>query len=210
MTDSASAAPSPDENEATTEHFDAKTLHDEIAAASAENRRNARRVFDALKEFGSVLDALGDSLATLQRQPVSSSSEGTDRALLAGLVELFDRIERISRAAARRPAGQSSWWPPAARALAAYEADRRQLEDAFSILHEHAQDLMQGAGLQRIVARDQAFDPHTMTAVEASQRSDLPDRTVLEEIGAGWRLSSGEILRPARVRVSRSVSETPN
>jgi len=215
MTDPPSDSSTPAQPQEGPEPVDPKLLHEAILAGTAENRRNARRVFDTLKQFGTVLDALSDSMQNLHQSPANESpaptttppAAGGDHSLLLGLVDLFDRVERIHRAAARRPASASSWWPPAARALTRYEDDRRQLEDAFSILHEHTLDLMQRAGLQRIITDGQPFDPHAMTAVEATERADLPDRSVLDESAAGWRLPSGQILRPAQVRVSRAKPE---
>jgi len=181
-------------------------LREEMQAMTAENRRNARRIFDALKQFGGVLDALSEQV---QSQPAPAQpSPGPDTALLLGVIELNDRIERIQQAVARRPAQSEPWWPPFRNQLLPWQEDRTRMEEAFSILVQHTHDLLTRTGLVRIATQDQRFDPACMTAVEASTRPELPDHTVLEELLPGWRDQQGQIVRPAQVRVSRQPTSS--
>ena len=181
-------------------------IRDELAATSTENRRNTRRIFDALKQFGGVLDALSGtvndihSTARAQAQP---AARATDQSL--DIIELADRVDRIAAAFAREPSTVLSWWPPARRAVEAWRADRARLGDSFTILSTHVRTLLKNVGIQRIACEGELFDPSCMRADEAVLDSSVDDHTVLAEILPGWRESaSGRVVRPAHVRVSRS------
>jgi molecular chaperone GrpE (heat shock protein) len=181
-------------------------IRDELAAASTENRRNTKRIFDALKQFGGVLDALSATVNTIHSTsrsqaapPPRTSSSGLE------LIELADRIDRIAAAFAREPAPARSWWPPARRALDAWHSDRALLADSFSMLVSHVRSLLKNAGLERIPAEGGIFDPSCMNAVEAVFDTSVKDHTVLAELLPGWReAGGGRVIRSAQVRVSRS------
>lgn len=187
-------------------------IHEEIANVATESRRNSRRVFDILKQFGTVLDALSVNVNAVHASaramvaPTPSSTRGSDSAL--DTIELSDRVDRITAAFARAPEVTPPWWPPARRRHAAWAADRERLGDSFTILATHVRSLLTKAGLERIPCLDQIFDPVCMTAVEAVLRPELDDHTVVEELLPGWRLAGGAadpaVIRPAQVRVSRA------
>jgi hypothetical protein len=181
-------------------------IRDELAATSTENRRNTRRIFDALKQFGGVLDALSGtvndihSTARTQAQPVARA---TDQSL--DIIELADRVDRIAAAFSREPSTVLSWWPPTRRAIDAWRADRAQLGSSFTILSTHVRALLKNAGIERIACEGELFDPSCMRADEAVLDSSVDDHTVLAEILPGWRESAGgRVVRPAHVRVSRA------
>jgi molecular chaperone GrpE (heat shock protein) len=181
-------------------------IRDELAATSTENRRNTRRIFDALKQFGGVLDALSaavndiHSTARAQAQPAART---TDPSL--DIIELADRVDRISVAFAREPSSVVSWWPPTRRAIEAWRADRVRLGDSLTILSSHVHALLKNSGIERIACEGELFDPSCMCADEAVLDPSVDDHTVLSEILPGWRnAASGRLVRPAHVRVSRS------
>jgi hypothetical protein len=187
-------------------------LRDELAASTSENRRTARRTFEVLKQFGSVLDAMSATVNDLHRSaratppPVSVSEKDgpLPRAHLIGLIELADRLQRLDAAFQRCPAATTSWLPTAKRALTAWEAAWSTQSQAFSILTLHVEGLLKNAGMERMSVTAQPFDPARMTAVETTQDSTRPDHTVLAELLTGWQSSTtGEVIRPAQVRVSR-------
>jgi len=188
-----------------------ESLHEAMAVANAENRRNAKRIMEALKQFGTVLETLTHSVQSVQAPAIAPSdtvAQPPNKTLILGLIELNDRVERIGQALTRRPAQCQSWWPPARRALEAWSEDRERMQDAFAILQEHLQSLLQDSDLQRIPTSGRLFDPQTMTAIEAVNRPDLPDHSVLDELEPGWQWQSGEVLRAARVRVSRKATDS--
>ncbi|MFA7344151.1 MAG: nucleotide exchange factor GrpE [Terrimicrobiaceae bacterium] len=196
-----------DEEEAEDPHGEILVeIRDELAATSTENRRNTRRIFDALKQFGGILDALSatvndiHSTARAQAQP---AARATDQA--PDIIELADRVDRIAAAFAREPSAVLPWWPPARRAIDAWRADRARLGDSFAILSTHVRALLKNSGVERIACEGGLFDPSCMRADEAVLDSSVDDHTVLAEILPGWRESaSGRVVRPAHVRVSRA------
>ena len=182
-------------------------IRDEIAATSTENRRNTRRIFDALKQFGGVLDALAGTVnslhATTRTQVAAPAARPGDSAL--ELIELSDRVDRIAAALAREPAPVKAWWPPTRRALKVWLADRELLADSLSILVTHVRTLLKSAGVERISCMGNDFDPACMNAVEVILDRTVPDHTVLAELLPGWReAGSGRLVRAAQVRVTRS------
>lgn len=187
-------------------------LRDELAASTSENRRTARRTFEVLKQFGTVLDAMSATVNDLHRSaratppPVAVSDKDgpLPRAHLLGLIELADRLQRLDAAFQRRPATTTSWLPAAKRALTTWDAAWSTQGQAFSILSLHVEGLLKNAGLERMSVTAQPFDPARMTAVETTQDGTQPDHTVLAELLPGWqRSTTAEVIRPAQVRVSR-------
>lgn len=190
-------------------------LRDEIAAATMENRRNTKRMFEVLKQFGGVLDAMSGTVndlhenarttATATVSAAAASGEGVlSRQQALGLIEMADRLSRLRAAFDRPPAAATSWLPSARTALATWEAAWKTQKDALDILLMHLQTQLKLAGLEHQPVLGQIFDPATMSAVETTEDATVADHTVLAELLPGWRRATGgEVLRPAQVRVSR-------
>ncbi len=190
-------------------------VHEELAAASSEARRGNRRTLDVLKNFGSVLDALSATVndthkavraipAATARQP---DGDELSREWALALVELADRIGRVSDGFSRPPAAASGWWPGARKALGTWSDAWSMQADALGILGSHLGTLLSRAGLERLEVVGQPFDPGTMTALESAVDPGKADHTVLAELLPGWRHSvTGQLVRPAQVRVSRVVA----
>jgi hypothetical protein len=190
------------EQEDATASFLLDSVREEIAASSADARRNARRIFDALKQVGGVLDAMSVTLESVHRSVRDRDSAATvqaegDQIESMGLVELADRVDRIRSAIERRPEARS-WWPGAQRHVAPWREDRERLAEAFFILASHIDGMLKRAGLQRMQVVGAPFDPSCMTAVEATVDDSVPDHTVLEEIVPGWiHGASNQTVRPS-------------
>lgn len=86
----------------------------------------------------------------------------------------------------------------------AREADGALLEGVRLTL-DRLRELLAGHGVRPIEAGG-AFDPHWHEAVAAVETSDLPDGSIVEEIGRGYRWGD-EVLRAARVRVAVAPSD---
>jgi hypothetical protein len=192
-------------------------LHDELIATSSESRRGNRRMLEVLKNFSSVLDALAatvnDTHKAVRAIPASSSrqAEGGDlpREWALALVELADRLGRVNEGFSRPPAAASSWWPGARNSLVAWNDAWAMQADALGILCGHLATLLKRADLSRLEVLGRPFDPNTMTAVESAVDPAKPDHTVLAELLPGWRhAATGQLLRPAHVRVSRLAANT--
>ncbi|MFQ5894229.1 MAG: nucleotide exchange factor GrpE [Nitrospinota bacterium] len=67
-------------------------------------------------------------------------------------------------------------------------------------------ELLRRQGLEPIAALGESFDPERHEALLAVESADHPDNTVIEEHQRGYLLR-GEVLRPARVTVARSVPQ---
>ena len=187
-------------------------LHGELVASAAETRRGTRRILDVLKNFGSVLDALSATVNDTHKglrampAPATRQSEGGElpRDWALALVELADRIERISNGFPRPPAACAGWWPGTRKAQAAWREAWAMQADALGILRSHLDVLLQRAALERLDVVGKPFDPNTMTALDSALDPERPDHTVLAELLPGWQHRfSGQLLRPAQVRVSR-------
>ena len=214
-----SAMPDPDEDaDVELDESSALTLHDlhgELTASSAETRRGTRRILDVLKNFGSVLDALSatvnDTHKALRAMPAVGTRppEGGElaREWALALVELADRIERVAHGFSQPPPSRVRWWPGARKSQAAWLDAWAMQADALGILRSHVEALLQRAGLQRLEVVGRPFDPHIMTALESTVDPSRPDHTVLAATLPGWQHAvTGQLLRPAQVRVSRSAA----
>ena len=196
-------------------HDTLNEVREEIAASTGENRRTARRMLDGLKQFSEVLDAISGTVNDVHRQlraenaaRTSASSAGAENRLpqahLMGLVELADRLRRLTLAFERQPPQGSAWWPGTARRLQAWEDAWRTQSEAVGILSGHLETLLRGVELRRIPVLGLPFDPTCMSAVEMVQDARVPEQTVLEELVSGWTHGpNGQVLRPAQVRVAR-------
>ena len=203
-----------EEEEPEAEDISLTELRDEIAAATMENRRNTKRMFEVLKQFGGVLDAMSGTVSNLHENvrttataPVNTASAEAGvltRQQALGLIEMADRLSRLRAAFDRPPAAATSWLPSARTALATWEAAWKTQKDALDILLMHLQAQLKLAGLEHQPVLGEIFDPATMSAVETAEDATVADHTVLAELLPGWRRAAGgEVLRPAQVRVSR-------
>jgi len=203
--------PDPPDDEEALDAISLEMLHDEMAAMAAESRRESRRALDALKNFSSVLDAISSTVSDTHKavRAIPATSPQAQGAALPHawaleVIELADRISRVSEGFSRPPATTEHWWPGARKPLAAWADAWAMQADAMKILTSHAQATLTRAGMERLVVLGQAFDPATMTAVESTVDGQKPDHTVLAEILPGWRdAATGQLVRTAQVRVSR-------
>lgn len=190
-----------------------EALHEELIASTEETRRGNRRVLEVLKNFGGLLDALSATSNDTHKavralpaitSPAPSAGDGLPHGWALPLVELADRIDRVAHGFTRPPAARQPWWPGARRQVTAWREAWEMQADAVSILRSHLAATMQRANLERLDVLDRPFDPNTMTAVESTVDPAKPDHMVLAEILPGWRNgASGQLVRPAQVRVSR-------
>lgn len=186
-------------------------LHEELIATTTETRRGNRRTLEVLKNFGAVLDALSATVNDTHKavRALPTAPRPTDGGELArewalALVEMADRLGRVAEGFARPPAATASWWPGARKSAAAWHDAWAMQSAAVGILRSHLESLLQRAALVRMEVVGRPFDPATMTAVESVVDDAQPDHTVLAELLPGWRhATSGQLIRPAQVRVSR-------
>jgi len=188
-------------------------LRGEMSASAAEARRGSKRQMEALREFGSLLQSMGEMMRDLhqksRQEAAPAAASGSAGSELPGewlqiLIDLHDRVARSSGALATPPAGTGSFWPPARAELTAWSQAWKIQTEASGMLLAHLQGLLRRAGLQPVAALGQPFNPETMQAVEVVTDPKIPDHQVIAELLPGWiHSATRRLLRPAQVRVSR-------
>lgn len=146
-----------------------------------ESRREAEANWDRYLRAEAELD-------NLRKRGERQRQEAVDRgrrALLLGFLELADNLERALTHARADPAAL----------LAGIEGTYRQVEQ-----------LLERAGVARIEAADQAFDPHLHEAVGVLAVPGLAEEKVISVEQAGYSLD-GSLLRPARVIVGQPAGD---
>ena len=93
------------------------------------------------------------------------------------------------------------------RAISAIPAEEREQGWVKGILliERNLRSIVERAGLERIDALGQPFDPYAHEAIMADEHSDQAEDTVTQVIRPGYRLG-GRIVRPAQVVVARGKS----
>lgn len=188
-------------------------IREELQASTGEQRRNTRRVFDAIKQLGGMLDMLSQTVlsihedtraAALTRAASPAPSVGTD-ANAGALMDLAERVLRVEAAALRVPELPKVRWPASKKAVAILLEERARFAESLAILAGHTESMLAAAGLHRIPCEGRLFDPGKMRAVETITDPSVADHTVLAELVPGWE-DATRVLRPAQVRVARQKS----
>ena len=73
------------------------------------------------------------------------------------------------------------------------------------LIERNLRSLIERAGLERIDAQGQPFDPYAHEAIMADEHSDQEENTVTQVIRPGYRVG-GRVVRPAQVVVARGKS----
>jgi molecular chaperone GrpE len=94
------------------------------------------------------------------------------------------------------------------RALAS-GADGGALRDGLQATLRGFEALLAAEDVKPIGVLGEAFDPRVAEAIGTKDRDDLDDNTVIEEVQRGYTLAD-EVLRPARVIVSKRPAATSN
>ena len=201
--------PDPIDAETPDEDPDLYSFYEQLAAANAEFRKTNRRTAEAFGQWGDALARFDEELKAV-RDLLSrlSAGEENEAALSRGhclaLLELLDRMKRIAGAFRSPPA--KPWW-------SRDEAWRRVWENqrqAFEILMEHFQELLEKEGVRPIETIGRPFDPTVMSAAAVQADPERAHNTVVEEFAAGY-FRHGELLRAAQVKViinKRGVQNT--
>lgn len=88
-----------------------------------------------------------------------------------------------------------------------YEAslDQESLQQGLRMVHWQLEELLRNEGLTPVAAVGEQFDPRVHEAVETVASPEHPEGTVVEEVRKGYLLG-GEMMRPARVKVSSGAN----
>lgn len=85
--------------------------------------------------------------------------------------------------------------------------DAKSFSEGVAMIHSQLRQLLSEAGLDDIIATDQAFDPNLHEAVSQQDSSDVAEGQVLQQLRKGYRLRD-RLLRPATVIVAKTPAET--
>jgi molecular chaperone GrpE len=86
------------------------------------------------------------------------------------------------------------------------EAGRAELQEGIEMVQRHLYGALEEAGLRRIEALGQPFDPSVHEAVAKVQGAAPGQDMVVEELRAGYTLR-GRVLRPSMVKVELAMKE---
>jgi molecular chaperone GrpE (heat shock protein) len=192
-------APGEEDSPPTPPEPDLYAFYSELAASNVENKKANRRTAEAFSQWGDTLGKFDASIAELQKQIASRPKEdtGMPRSQLMAVVEMRDRLERLSKAFEAAPPKKAGWFSN----TAAWEKAWQLQADASRILLSHFQTLLQELGLTRIPTQGAAFDPSLMTALSMETVPNMASQRVVEEVSPGW-MHAGKLLRTAQVKVS--------
>lgn len=177
---------------------DLYSFYEQLAAATTEARKSNRRTAEAFRQWSETMSGFDAELHLLREQiarPLLADDAALSRSWCLAFIELTDRLHRLAAAFAKPP--RRAWFGGDGRWAAGWETQRQ----GYDILLSHVDALVARAGVTRIKARQQPFDPATMSAVLAEPDARWPHHTVIEEIAPGYLLR-GELLRVAQVKVS--------
>lgn len=79
--------------------------------------------------------------------------------------------------------------------------DRESLQQGLRMVQWQLNELLRTEGLTPVATVGEAFDPRLHEAIESVSSPEHPEGTIVEEVRKGYLLG-GEMLRPARVKVS--------
>jgi molecular chaperone GrpE len=151
----------------------------------ADERRAQPSTVDLQAEIARLDDRYRRAVADLDNFRKRSARDVERRiqeARDAILREWLEALDSVERAARMDSGGQVA------------EGMRALLDQMEAILARH--------GVQRIGAAGEQFDPERHEAVDVRVTEDVPDRTILEVVRAGFAIGD-RVLRPAQVVVSR-------
>lgn len=77
----------------------------------------------------------------------------------------------------------------------------RHFLNGVELIYKQLNDVLEGLGVEAVVAVGQPFDPHVHEAVVTEQTEEFEPDTVIQELVRGYRLGD-KLLRPAVVKVA--------
>lgn len=189
------------------EPVDLRTLLGEMAALKNEVRLESRQFKSALEElksFGEALRAHNERLARdleRARGEAAEAQRQAERRLLLGMLDLRDRLQAgTDAAAARRPSALARLVPGETRFA-------RALSEGLTLTLQRLDELLATHRVRPIDALGQPLDPQRMRAVGVEAAPELPDGVVLREARRGFN-HGGELLRAAEVIVNKKATRT--
>ncbi len=187
---------------------DLYTFYESLVALKTEVRAGNRKVADAFNAFSKKIELLEESVNIPRQQTVVTSTPRHDTlelqtSQLNHLIEVGESLERLTLAAGKPFAEVTFWQQINGSALTTANKRLDTLFEGAKIIHEKTEMFLTSLGLEKIQAKDQAFDPDTMIAVDFIEESGDFAPRVAEVIKNGFR-RKGSLIRHAHVKVIRA------
>lgn len=77
----------------------------------------------------------------------------------------------------------------------------------FQMILTQFKDVLNLNGVTAFESKGKPFDPHMHEAVEMIESNEYPSGFVVEEFVRGYKMGEDRIIRPARVKVSKSIED---
>jgi len=213
--DSAEAAAATAGTEGSEAAPDLFTLLAEVAAVKNDVKLQSRQFKTALEELRALVEGLRGTAGRAEDakpevakagQAEHTGPQGLDKAEKALTLELLDLRDRIQaghdQAARYRPGrGLTGGGAAPARFVAA-------MAEGMAMNLKRLDATLARRGIRPLAAVGEAFDPHTMHAVEQARDPYRAEGTVVAELRKGF-LHCGTLLRPAEVVVNRIEGKAP-
>lgn len=122
-----------------------------------------------------------DNFRKRTRREIQQQTEMANQALVEALLPVLDNFER---------------------AISAPGETVEALLTGVQMVRKQLVDILEQAGLERVDALGQPFDPNLHEAVATGEAGETPDNHVMEVLQPGYLLK-GRLVRPAMVRVAR-------
>jgi molecular chaperone GrpE len=85
-------------------------------------------------------------------------------------------------------------------------AEFEQFFDGIVLVNQQVNEVLAEMGVQPIMTKGEAFDPHFHEAVATEEREDLPHNTISGELLRGWRIGN-KVIRHSMVKVTQSAQQ---
>ena len=83
--------------------------------------------------------------------------------------------------------------------------DPEKVKQGLKLAQGEIHQILETHGVEVVQTKDALFDPRWHEAVAVTEREDIQDGTIIEEIQRGYTLN-GRLIRPSRVKISQRPS----
>lgn len=167
-----------------------------------------------VKLQGRAFKDLADSMAARQREIERDAERRARRNILAGLIDLRERLLRGSESAAsaRIRLEQPQQTSLIRQLFAKQEPHRAAVETVDALIRGYAlgverlDQMLEEFGAREVQCKGRPFDAHRMNAVDTEETDSAAEGTVLEVYRCGYEWE-GEVYQTAQVKVSRKTGQ---
>lgn len=144
---------------------------------------------------------LAAEFANFQRRTESEKLTIAERAKTDLLEKLFPIVDNLERASLHAPTINLDSFAELS------EEDFKKIASYFAglrLIEKQLEAALAQAGLTRIAAAGQVFNPNLHEAISYEASTQVPADHIIDEVESGWQIA-GKVVRPAKVRVSQGA-----